>query len=182
MIIWSSHSYNHNVHFTSTVEPGVHGVYYVPLSSSKKDPHKVLKLKEITNRELKVYEVERDCALGEFIKEKCEQWGYQRGRAFYELTDKSEDVYKGQEIILQKKVQQNEYVMCNTFIIVNLHSQQENCTVPKLIQVFYEVKVYLVRECLSGQNTVMNIECLYKVWDQENVIYKLRPMSSMRNQ
>ena len=95
---------------TSTVEPGIHGEY-VPLNPSKQGPHKVLKLKEITSRELKVYEVERDCALGEFITEKCEQWGYQRGRAFYELTDKSEDVYEGQEIILLKKVQQNEYVV-----------------------------------------------------------------------
>ena len=86
---------------TLTTEQDVHRKY-IPLKPSNKVPHKVLKLKE--SRDLKVYEVERDCALGEFVEGKCDQGEFKRGCAFYELTDKKENIYEGQEIILQKKV------------------------------------------------------------------------------
>ena len=98
---------------TLTVDHGVRA-RYTPFNPSKKDPHK---LKEITGRQLTVYKVEKDCALGEFVKENCEGGRYERGRAFYELTDKTEDVYEGQEIILRKKAcVQNVYVTYNNTI------------------------------------------------------------------
>ena len=83
-------------------------IHLTPKQPTLRDPKETLTLKRITGRDLMVYEVERDCSLEEF------QFGDNRppnssgkhlkGSTFYELTDKKEDIYDGQEIILQKKV------------------------------------------------------------------------------
>ena len=70
-----------------------------------------------------MYEVKQDFALADFMVTKCSRDKYRRGYAFYELTDKKEDVHDGKEIIVYDKVllnYQSPVLFCHglNFIIV----------------------------------------------------------------
>lgn len=55
-----------------------------------------------------VMDVAEGCSLRDFVEKRKGGNSYERGCAYYELTDKEEDIDSGKKVILMKKVSSNK--------------------------------------------------------------------------